>query len=156
MGGLSTVNRPAWLLAVAIGLGLAVPEAGAQVVAASGYVSSYRVSNYFVAPGWYGMSYGFASYGMPQTYSVFSAYPGPSYGTNYPPYGILPGRFGVGLWRPGYVAPGYMYGSSYYPNSFSFRTFPVPYGVGGAVPTEPPPPVGAYAPALGPAPVYGW
>ena len=36
------------------------------------------------------MSYGFASYGMPQTYTVFSAYPGPSYGSNYPPYGILP------------------------------------------------------------------
>ena len=52
------------------------------------------------------MSYGFASYGMPQTYSVFSAYPGPSYGTNFPPYGIMPGRYGVGLWRPGFVAPG--------------------------------------------------
>ena len=60
------------------------------------------------------MSYGFASYGMPQTYSVFSAYPGPSYGTNFPPYGIMPGRYGVGLWRPGFVAPGYVYGASYY------------------------------------------
>ena len=157
MGGLSSVNRPAWLLAFAIGLGLAVPEVGAQVVG-SGYVSSYRVSDYFVAPGWYGMSYGFASYGMPQTYSVFSAYPGPSYGTNYPPYGLLPGRYGVGLWRPGYVAPGYVYGASYYPSSaFAYRTFPVVYGAGpGAGPMAPPPPVGLYAPALGPAPLYGW
>ena len=94
-------------------------------------MSSYRTSDYFVAPGWYGTSYGFASYGMPQTYSVFSAYPGPSYGTNYPPYGLMPGRYGVGLWRPGYVAPGYVYGASYYPSSgFAYRTFPLMYGHG--------------------------
>ena len=93
-----------------------------------GYSSSYRVSDYLGAPGLYGMSYGFASYGMPQTYTVFSAYPGASYGSNFPPYGILPGRFGVGLWRPGFVAPGYVYGASYYnypPNSLSYRTFAV-------------------------------
>jgi hypothetical protein len=106
------------------------------------------------------MSYGFASYGMPQTYSVFSAFPGPSYGSNFPPYGLLPGRYGVGLWRPGYVAPGYVYGASYYPSSaFAYRTFPVVYGAGpGGGPVAPPPPVGAYAPALGPAPpaLYGW
>jgi len=155
MRHLSTKIVAAAILVVVLALGLAAPDAKAQP-GGGGVGGSYRLSNYYGAPRTYGMSYGFASYGMPQTYSVFSAYPGPSYGTNYPPYGILPGRFGVGLWRPGYVAPGYMYGSSYYPNSFSFRTFPVPYGVGGAVPTEPPPPVGAYAPALGPAPVYGW
>jgi hypothetical protein len=155
MRGLSRVNGPAWLLAVVIGLGLAVPEAGAQVVASS---SSYRVSNYFIAPGWYGMSYGYASYGMPQTYSVYSAFPGSSYGANYPPYGLLPGRYGVGLWRPGYVAPGYVYGASYYPSSgFAYRTFPVVYGAGpGGGPLAPPPPVGVYAPALGPASLYGW
>ena len=47
----------------------------------SSYMNSYRVSSYYIAPGWYGTSYGFASYGMPQTYSVYSAYPGPSYGS---------------------------------------------------------------------------
>ena len=87
---------------------------GLKAVWAAGYSSSYRVSDYLGAPGLYGMSYGFASYGMPQTYTVFSAYPGASYGSNFPPYGILPGRFGVGLWRPGFVAPGYVYGASYY------------------------------------------
>src|SRR5271166_200669 len=108
---------------------LGAPAAEAQVLAGSGYSDSYRVSDYLGAPGLYGMSYGFASYGMPQTYSVFSAYPGPSYGTNYPPYGILPGRYGVGLWRPGYVAPGYVYGASYYyPNSLQYRTFAVGSG----------------------------
>jgi hypothetical protein len=128
-----------------------------QAIAGSAYSPSYRVSDYLGAPGNYGMSYGFASYGMPQTYSVFSAYPGPSYGSNYPPYGILPGRFGVGLWRPGYVAPGYVYGASYYyPSALQYRTFPVGYGWGSTYQSVPPPPVGVYAPALGPSTVYGW
>lgn len=136
---------------------LEAPAARAQVIAGSGYSSSYRVSDYLGAPGLYGMSYGFASYGMPQTYSVFSAYPGPSYGTNYPPYGVLPGRFGVGLWRPGYVAPGYVYGASYYqPNSLQYRTFPVPYAAATPYQSVSPPPVGVYAPALGPSSLYGW
>ncbi len=118
-------------------------------------MSSYRVSSYFVAPGWYGTSYGFASYGMPQTYSVYSAFPGPSYGMTYPPYGLLPGRYGVGLWRPGYVAPGYVYGASYYPSSgFAYRTFPLQYGAPSGALTAPPS-IGFYAPALGPGPVSG-
>jgi hypothetical protein len=161
MQGRDLVNRSARVLAVVIALGLGVPSAGAlaqQVAPDSGYMSSYRVSNYFIAPGWYGMSYGFASYGMPQTYSVFSAFPGPSSGSNFPPYGLLPGRFGVGLWRPGYLSAGYVYGASYYPSSdFSYRTFPVTYGATPtAGPMVPPPPVGVYAPALGPASLYGW
>jgi hypothetical protein len=117
------------------------------------------VSDFLGAPGYYGMSYGFASYGMPQTYSVFSAFPGASYGSNYPPYGIQPGRFGVGLWRPGFVAPGYVYGASYYQpwNSLSYHTFAVgsPYG-SPANRIASPPPVGVYAPALGPRTLYGW
>jgi hypothetical protein len=153
-----------WLVAsvfVAVFLmGLGAPEAKAQVLGGGGgYAASYRVSDYLAAPGLYGMSWGFASYGMPQTYSVFSAYPGPSYGTNYPPYGILPGQYGVGLWRPGYVAPGYVYGASYYqPNSLQYRTFPVPYPYGTATANRSvsPPPVGVYAPALGPSTFYGW
>jgi hypothetical protein len=136
--------------------GFAPHEAEAQVVA--GYSPSYRVSDFLGAPGTYGMSYGFASYGMPQTYSVFSAYPGPSYGSNFPPYGILPGRFGVGLWRPGFVAPGYVYGASYYypPSNFSYRTFALGYNPGVPVNGAPLPPVGLYAPALGPRTYYGW
>ena len=73
-------GRPGRSSAVAaIVLGLSAREADAQGVAGSPYMSSYRVSDYFAGPGWYGTSYGFASYGFPQTYSVFSAYPGPSY-----------------------------------------------------------------------------
>ncbi len=138
-------------------------EARAQAVVGGPYASSYRVSDYLGAPGLYGMSYGFASYGMPQTYTVFSAYPGPSYGSNYPPYGILPGRYGAGLWRPGFVAPGYVYGAAAYPydsyasGSYSYRTFAVGAspGYAGNQPGAPPP-VGVYAPALGPKSLYGW
>jgi hypothetical protein len=145
------------LFAAILAIGIEPPAARAQAVVGGSYVPSYRLSNYFGAPATYGMSYGFASYGMPQTYSVFSAFPGPSYGTNYPPYGILPGRFGVGLWRPGFVAPGYMYGATYYPDSLSYRTFPVGYAAGAPVyQSVSPPPVGVYAPALGPATLYGW
>jgi hypothetical protein len=147
---------PAAMVVGMLQLGLGTGEAKAQV--AGGYSPSYRVSDYLGAPGLYGMSYGFASYGMPQTYTVFSAYPGPSYGSNYPPYGIMPGRYGVGLWRPGFVAPGYVYGASYYypPASFSYRTFAVGYNPGVPVNGIAPPPVGVYAPALGPSSVYGW
>ncbi len=143
--------------------GMLAPAARAQAVVGGPYVGSYRVSDYLGAPGLYGMSYGFASYGMPQTYSVFSAYPGPSYGSNYPPYGILPGRFGVGLWRPGFVAPGYVYGAAAFPydarssGSYQYRTFavPSPYGYTGYRDGSLPP-VGVYAPALGPSTLYGW
>jgi hypothetical protein len=150
-------------LVVVFGLGLGDRDARAQAVVGGPYSSSYRVSDYLGAPGLYGMSYGFASYGMPQTYSVFSAYPGPSYGSNYPPYGILPGRYGVGLWRPGFVAPGYVYGAASFPydsaasGSNSYRTFAV--GAGNGYPVNriaSPPPVGVYAPALGPRTLYGW
>jgi len=151
--------RPVAVLAAVLAVVLGSKEARAQLVVGGPYSNSYRVSDYLGAPGLYGMSYGFASYGMPQTYSVFSAYPGPSYGTNYPPYGILPGRFGLGLWRPGFVAPGYVYGASYYypANSLSYRTFAVGSGPGGPVyQVASPPPVGVYAPALGPSTLYGW
>ena len=157
MRGLSMAKWLALPLTIVIGLGASAREGLAQSVAETAFSNSYRTSDYFLAPGWYGTSYGFASYGMPQTYSVFSAYPGPSYGTNYAPYGLMPGRYGVGLWRPGYVAPGYVYGASYYPASgFSYRTFPITHGAPSSRTLPPPPSIGVYAPALGPAPLYGW
>ena len=155
----SKMLAPATLFVAMLSAGVGANEARAQGVVGGGYSSSYRVSDFLGAPGYYDMSYGFASYGMPQTYSVFSAFPGASYGSNYPPYGIQPGRFGVGLWRPGFVAPGYVYGASYYQpwNSLSCHTFAVgsPYG-SPANRIASPPPVGVYAPALGPRTLYGW
>jgi hypothetical protein len=156
MRHISANSLAAAILAAVLVVALVTPVVRSQGIG-GGYSTSYRVSDYFAAPGLYGMSYGFASYGMPQTYSVFSAYPGPSYGTNYPPYGILPGRYGVGLWRPGYVAPGYVYGASYYyPNALQYRTFRVLDGTATAYQIASPPPVGVYAPALGPSTLYGW
>ena len=163
MRGCSAWLRTAVAFAAVIVVGLGTQEAKAQAVVGGPYSSSYRVSDYLGAPGLYGMSYGFASYGMPQTYTVFSAYPGPSYGSNYPPYGILPGRYGSGLWRPGLVAPGYVYGAAAFPydsyasGSYSYRTFAL--GAGSGYPVNriaSPPPVGVYAPALGPRTLYGW
>jgi hypothetical protein len=165
MRGRSKLLSSAAVLAAVIAIGSGAREARAQAMVGGPYLGSYRVSDYLGAPGLYGMSYGFASYGMPQTYSVFSAFPGSSYyGMNYPPYGVLPGRYGAGLWRPGFVAPGYVYGAAAFPydsyasGSSSYRTFAVagPYGYAGVRAISSPPPVGVYAPALGPRTPYGW
>ncbi|QEH32888.1 hypothetical protein OJF2_13730 [Aquisphaera giovannonii] len=130
-------------------LGLSLLAAPRYASAQTGYSPSYRVSDYFAAPGLYGTSYGYASYGVPRTYTTFSAYPGPAYGSNLPPYGFLPGRYGVGLWRPGFTAPGYVFGEP--AAGYSYRTFPV---VSGTTVTADQiaqrPSIGVYAPALGP------
>jgi len=121
----------------------------AQVTPGGSAVGSYRVSDYWAAPGMYGTSYGYASYGVPRTYTTFTAAPwSPNYG-NYPTWGYMPGRYGVGLWRPGFVAPGYVYGTP--TAADSYRTFPVTAGTG-LTPSQiaPPPPMGVYAPAYGP------
>ena len=68
---------PGRLLAVVIGAGDLGSEADAQGVAGSRYMSSYRVSDYFVEPGWYGTSYGFASYGIAADLLGLLRLPGP-------------------------------------------------------------------------------
>ena len=87
------------------------------------------------------MAYGSPSVGLTRTYTSFSTPYGMGYGAGYAPYGLLPGRYGVGLWRPGLVTPGYVYGASYY------RSFPVPYSSAVPAPTAP---IGYYAPGFGP------
>jgi len=110
---------------------------GAQ--APSAY-SPYAYNPYLRAPGNYGMAYGVPSFGTVRTYTEFSTpYRGGGYGYGYPPSAILPGRYGVGLWRPTTATPGYTFAPARY------RTFAVPYGT--AAPT---PGVGYYAPAYGP------
>ena len=98
------------------------------------------------APGFYGMSYGVASFGVPRTYSAYSS----SYGAGYyayghQPVGSMPGKFGVEMWRPGFTAPGYVYGGATSYRTFPVATWPVPSGYG--------PPVGTYAPGFGPSPL---
>ena len=118
---------------------LASGTARAQVVN-PGFSAPYRINGYYAAPGNYGMAYGSMSAGLPRTYTTFSSPYGGGYGSGYAPYGLLPGRYGVGLWRPGFVTPGYVFGASYY------RTFPVPYTT--SAPNSPVP-IGYYAPGFG-------
>jgi hypothetical protein len=144
------MRRLALFVLVGLVVAISTPaRARAQAVVGGPAVGSYRVSDYFAAPGLYGTSYGFASYGVPRTYTTYSAAPWSAYYSNYPNAGFLPGRYGVGLWRPGFVAPGYVYGSP--TSASSFRTFPVVSGTGlTASQIAPPPPIGVYAPMLGP------
>ncbi len=137
---------------VLIGVGTVSIPAPARAQVTTGAVvvapSPDRVRSFYAAPGLYGMSLGTPSYGSVRTYSEFSSPFGAGYGYGYPPSGFLPGPYGVGLWRPGVVSPGYYYGASYH----SYRTFPAPYTPGSTAVT---PPVGAYAPAFGPPLYYG-
>src|SRR5260370_327324 len=117
------------------------PAAAPAQAVISGRSAPFGMNDYYVAPGYYGMAYGSMSVGVPRTYTTFSSPYGFGYGSGYAPYGLLPGRYGVGLWRPGFVTPGYLYGASYY------RTFPVPYSSAGARPTAP---LRNYPPGFGP------
>jgi len=136
--------------AIAWAMPLGSGAARAQVVLSG--ADPYRLNGYFAAPGLYGTAWGAPSVGMPRTDTAFASPFGAGYGFGYAPYGMLPGKYGVGLWRPGFVAPGYIYGASYY------RTFALP-GV-----NAPEPPIGYYAPGFGaPSPLsygppsyYGW
>jgi len=125
------------------------PASARAQVASTNYLNPYRINGYYAAPGLYGMAYGSPSFGMTRTYTSFSSPYGAGYGYGVAPYGLMPGRFGVGLWRPGFVSPGYVYGASYY------RSFALPASVTGVTPL-PAPPVGVYAPGFGPGTYYAW
>ena len=135
------------LLSVGIvGIALALMP-GSAARAQAPLAAPYRMNAIFSAPGLYGTSYGSPSFGMARTYSEFSSPYGGGYGYGLGAYGLPPSKYGVGLWRPGFVAPGYAYGASYY------QTYSVPYttatGFNG-------PPFGVYAPGFGPTAYYGW
>src|SRR4051794_13206780 len=102
-------------IALAAAPGICPTRARAQVPVGGGMAVGvpYRINPYYAAPGNYGMAYGSPSFGLTRTYTSFSSPYGAGYGYGYAPYGLLPGRYGVGLWRPGFVAPGYLYGASY-------------------------------------------
>jgi hypothetical protein len=93
------------------------------------------------------MSLGTPSFGSVRTYSEFSSPFGAGYAYGYRPYGLLPGRYGVGIWRPGFAEPP-LFNAAYH----SYRTFPGPYRPGVPAVT---PPVGLYAPAFGPPYIPG-
>lgn len=97
------------------------------------------------APGFYGTSWGTASYRVPRTYTEYNSPYGLGYGYGYAPPTLLPGPYGVGLWRPGFSTAGYVYGAPYAYRTYPARTWPNPVGYG--------PPFGAYAPGFGPTPL---
>jgi hypothetical protein len=134
-------HRQALGVLLAGSLLLLVPAAARAQGAYSDVSTPYRMNGYLFAPGYYGMAYGSPGLGTIRTYTTFTSPYGGGYGYGYAPYGLLPGRYGVGLWRPGFVTPGYAYGASYY------STFPVPYV---STSVGPMPPVGLYAPGFGP------
>lgn len=110
-----------------------------------------RPTDYYAAPGLYGTSYGYASYGVPRTHTSFSAKPWSPYYASLRPYGFAPGRFGAELWRPSSSGPALsdVYGVP--TSGHSYRTFPVVSGTGLTVDQiAPPPPIGVYAPNFGP------
>ena len=149
-------RRWSWGL-LQFGLGLRAEARGPG--RGGGYSPSYRVSDYLGAPGLYGMSYGFASYGMPQTYSVFSAYPGPVLRLELSAVRDHAGP----VWRRP-VAAGVCRrrvmstGLRTITRRLRSRIEPSRVGYNPGVPVNgvAPPPVGVYAPGLGPSSVYGW
>ena len=103
---------------------------------------------FFEAKGYYGTSYGSASYGSVRAYSSFSSPFGAGMRYGYPPATILPG-WGTAIWRNGSNTAADQYAGS----SRSYRTWAVPY-VGNAQ-ALPLPPMGVYAPNYGPG-FNGW
>ena len=102
---------------------------------------------FYEAPGFYGTSFGVPSYGSVRGYSEFASPFGVGYGYGYAPSRVLPGRYGMGIWRAGVENPF----ESYSPSTTSYRTFAVPFRPG----TQPTAPAfGVYAPAYGPKPAY--
>lgn len=139
-------------LTVVLALTLWSPTARGQVIMGGMYAGGgMPYGGYYAPPGNFAMGWGVPSYGSVRTYTTFASPYGAGYGYGYPAYGVLPGRYGVGLWRQGFATPGYVYGGVYP----AYRTYSVPYlttprtmVVG--------PPVGVYAPAYGPGSFYGW
>jgi hypothetical protein len=129
----------AGLLLLAIG----GASANAQVPALASPYSG--VGSIYGAPGYYGMSYGVASYGVPRTFSGFSSPYGEGFAYGHASPAILPGRHGAGLWSSSPSAVHAVYGNTGSYRTFPARTWPYPSGFG--------PPVGAYAPGLGPVPL---
>ena len=103
-----------------------------------------QTSTYYTAPGNYGTSYGRASYGAVRTYSNFSS---PGYGRSMRPYAVVQNPWGSGIWnQPGAAGPQPV------PYQDPYQTWAAPYRQGQEL-AQPLPPIGAYAPTLGPG--YG-
>jgi hypothetical protein len=137
----------AFVIGLALLLGPALSTARGQ--AAGGPVLPYRLQAYYAAPGYYGTTYGVASYGLRQTYTTFTSSFGPGYAYGYPPAAVLPGPWGTSLWSPGGTRDHFVWRSPYYGT----------FGIPSAPANVPLPPIGVYAPGFGPGvppALYGW
>jgi hypothetical protein len=65
------MRRMLGIIVVGSALAGAADQAQAQAILGGPFTASYRVGDYFAAPGLYGTSYGFASYGVPRPYTTF-------------------------------------------------------------------------------------
>jgi len=128
------------ILGSALFLGASAKSADAQIMI--GGHTTYQVNNVYKPPGYYGTSWGVASYGTRRTYSQYSSPYGAGYSYGYAPAGILPGKYGTGLWRQTTTSHGVIYGAP-----AGYATYAKPFRAVNAVPG---PPMGAYAPGFGP------
>ena len=113
------VNMRHLVWAVLVGTAISATAGSARAQFYGGIVSGYSAGTYagppgiYDAPGAYATTWGVPSFGFPRTYSLFTSPYGGGYGFGYYPYTYVPGYYGYRLWRPGFVAPGYLYGSGY-------------------------------------------
>lgn len=105
------------------------------------------VSPYYTAPGNYGTSYGTASYGAVRTYSQYGS---PLYGRGMRPYTVAQNQWGAGIWSQNTYQQGAPV--QVQQPAGRYQTWAAPYRAG-QVANPPAPPIGAYAPTLGPG--YG-
>src|SRR3954467_14199432 len=107
-------GREHWVRAVRGGLASGLLASAVSLAGGSARAQGPSVvttNPYYAAPGNYGTSYGSASFGLKRTYSEFASPYGGGYAYGYPPARVLPGRYGIGLWRPGMTEGGYVYGA---------------------------------------------
>jgi hypothetical protein len=130
------------LLALVLLLGLASLAATPARAQSPASAAERSFLDVYGAPGNYGTMYGSASYGVPLTTSRYASSYGAGYAYGIPAPTILPGPYGMGLWRPSATAS-----AGYRPGDGFYRTIPIPYS---ATSTAPLPPIGAYAPDYGP------
>jgi len=102
-------------------------------------------SGWYNAPGNYGTSYGAAGYGAVRTQSNF---PSPGYGRGLRPYAVAQNQWGSGIWNQGNRMN--TYGQVQQPAG-RYGTWGAPYQhQQGQAYAQPNPPIGAYAPTVGP------
>lgn len=137
----SKALRSIKLIRLFVGFGLA------GVGMAASAQAQQAVSPYYTAPGNYGTSYGYSSYGAVRTYSQYGS---PAYGRGGRPYVTAQNQWGSGIW--GQNAPQQGAPVQVPQPAGRYQTWAAPYRPG-QVANPPAPPMGAYAPTV--APGYG-